>query len=86
MEEALDAEVLNNRLDKWLQRAAVAAMVGVAVTLMVLGFVMYSQTPVSPSEVEGLSAGLSEVDGPRKFGKEAGPATDKVTLTKTASK
>ena len=43
-EEALNAEVLNNRLDRWLQRAAVVVMVAVAVTLMALGFAMYGRS------------------------------------------
>lgn len=38
----MNAEVLNNRLDKWLQRAAVTVMVSVGMTLVALGVLLYA--------------------------------------------
>lgn len=72
----VDAQALNNRLDTWLQRAAVAVMVSVAVTLLCIGFALYGNTPEAvPTQP------LTAV----QIGKSAEGPADKVTTVATAT-
>jgi hypothetical protein len=70
----VNAEVLNNRMDRWLQRAAVAVMVGVAVSLVGLGVAMYGTKPAPSAQ-----------DSVGNFGKAAEGPADKVTTVATAT-
>lgn len=73
MEEDVNAEVLNNRLDKWLQRAAVTVMVAVGVALLGIGVALYAP------RVEAGQAGSS-----KQF--EAAKVTNIETVATAAAK